>query len=104
MLGFEEVLLTPGRLLGFLPAFLTAKKSQASPRFAQREHFGLSLEHFNLDDAQASQLLRSLGPSGAAEERIGGLGRRAWTAAMVVGSMPVGRRGQKGVLPVLNRL
>lgn len=77
MLGFEEPLLTLGRLLGFLPAFLTAKKSQAIPRFTQREHFGLSLEHFNLEDAHASQLLRSLGTSDAEEERIGGLGRRA---------------------------
>lgn len=31
------------------------------PRFAQREHVGLSLEHFNLEAAQTWQLSRSLG-------------------------------------------
>jgi hypothetical protein len=52
-------------LLGFLPPRFVATYSQVKPRLEQREQIGLSLEHFSLEEAQASQLSRSFGAEGA---------------------------------------
>ena len=53
-----------------------------TPRFAQREHVGFALQHFNLDFAQASQLSRSLGAVGPIGWRLTGDGNNA--TAMVL--------------------
>lgn len=53
------------RWVYFRPPRLVAMYSHVMPRFAQREHVGFSLGHFNLLYAQAWQLSRSLGPAGA---------------------------------------
>ena len=54
----------------FRPPRLVATYSHARPRFAHREHVGFSFPHFNLEDAQAWQLSRSLGVTGAVELRL----------------------------------
>ena len=51
------------------PPRFAVTNSQMRPRFAQREHVGFSLEHFNLEDAQTWQLSRNLGAAGAVGRR-----------------------------------
>jgi len=64
--------------------------SQMRPRFAQREHVGFSLEHFNLEDAQTWQLSRNLGAAGAVDRRpsddegVGSAGGGECIAAIVL--------------------
>ena len=92
-LGWDWSPLLLDEVAGFLPARLAAKYSHVKPRFSQRWHVGFLPEHFTLDDAQKSQLLRSWDPSGAVRlpflgvEGVGEVDRRGFcTTAMLSGS------------------
>ena len=72
-----------------LPPRFEAIYSQMRARFAQREHVGLSLEHFNLEAAQNWQLSRNLGATrgldrlSADDGGVGNLGGKELIVAIV---------------------